>query len=477
MDKFDKKLSEVFKKNIKCSNSYEYTINSTLNNIEVLANNVEEENILDEKNGKSRVNFRVILSLAACMILSFGIINSDDLAERIYEGYEESKNVEVAVVSTGINAKFNNDFIFSNGEITDLQNDSVFTQDSIKIAVDEIKMDDNLLRVTFDMELAKEISKDLKYVPNDSYYLDIELEDLMITDENNNVLYSADMNKAIESLNVGGDERNFLTQTTLKEELEKNEKYFAGNEKHFINSYNNGKVEIIYNFNLIGLNKYYPRSQKLNFDISKIKIINKQHTAEEEELYYSGKWNFNLDIPENVYSRKRVAYKMISNNIGEENEVLKFDVLQTCTEAKLSLKTIDRASLNPAPCLTLINSLEIGEPSTQIRDWFVDLFMASDEYKKYEDDLRKSYLISGEQFEDFEGNRDSGPYLENENGEKFGLSIGPYSNGGGNFTDDNFYQPSMCFKLTQEQMTDKLTLHFTYLEKEYVFELEKDGEV
>ena len=477
MDRFDKKLSEIFKKEIKCSNSYEYTVNSTLNNIEEFAKNIEED-AFNKFKKKSKINLRKIISIAACIILSVGIIKSRNIAEVLYAKYEESKNVEIAVASTGINAKFENDFVVSNAQITDLQNDSVLTQDSIKIAIDEITMDDNLLRVTFDMELAEEISKNIKYNPQDFYYADIKFEDLMITDESENILYSADINKAIEKLNIGGENRKYILQDQLEKELKENEKYVSGNEDYFINKYDNGKVELIYNLNLVGLDKYYPRSQSLNFDISKIRIITEEYTDGEKEFYYSGNWNLKIDIPENVYSRNRVSYKEISNNIGEENKTLKFDVLQTCSEVKLSLKTIDRASLNPAPCLTLINSLEIGEPSTQIRDWFVDLFRASEEYLKYEDDLRKSYLISGERhFENYKGENASGPYLENENGQKFGLSRGPYSNGGGKFTDDNFYQPSLCFELTQEQMTNKLTLHFIYLDKEYVFEYEKESEV
>lgn len=477
MDNFDKSLSEIFKKNIKYSNSYEYTVNSTLNNIEALTQNIEDENIFDEKTNIAKINFRLIISIAACLILSFGIIKSNDLAEMMYAKYEESKEVEIAVAATGINAKFENDFVVSNAKITDLQNDSILTQDSIKIAVDEITMDDNLLRVTFNMELAEEISKKIKYAPEDFYYADIKFEDLMITDENENILYSADVNKAIELLGVGGENRQYILQEQLEKELEENEKYFSGNEEYFINRYENGKVELIYNLNLVGLDEYYPRSKILNFDISKIRIITEEYTDGEEMFNYSGKWNLKIDIPENVYSRNRVSYKEISNNIGEENETLKFDVLQSCTEVKLSLKTIDRASLNPAPCLTLINSLEIGEPTTQIRDWFVDLFRASEEYQKYEDDLMKSYLISGNRFEDYEGKSMSGPYLENENGQKFGLSMGPYSNGGGKFTDDNFYQPSLCFDLKQENLTNKLTLHFIYMEEEYVFEFEKESEV
>lgn len=476
MDSFDKKMREVFKKEIKYTNSYEYTLKSTLNNIEAFSENIEEERYDYEEN-KTSINFRKMMSLTACLILSLGIIKSNDLAENIYTKYEDTKNIEIAVATTGINAKFKNDFAVSNAEIMDLQNDSKLTQDSIKIAIDEITMDDNLLRVTFDMELAEEVSKNIKYNPEDFYYADIKFEDLIITDENGNILYSADINNAIELLGIGGENRRYILQEQLENELNQNEKYFSGNEDYFINKYQNGKVELIYNLNLVGLDKYYPRSKVLNFDIGNIRIITEEYTDGEEIFKYSGKWNFKVDIPENVYSRKRVSFKEISNNIGEENKALKFDVLQTCSEVKLSLKTIDRASLNPAPCATLLNSLEIGEPSTQLRDWFVDLFRASDEYKKYEDDLLKSYLISGIKFEDYEEKNNYGPYLENENGQKFGLNTGPYSNGGGKFTEDNFYQPSLCFDLTQENMTNKLTLHFNYLDKEYVFEFERESEV
>lgn len=477
MDEMDRNLSKIFKKDVKYSNSYEYTVNATLSNIENFASNIEEEKILYNKIKKLKMNFRTLISVAACLVLSLGIIKSHKLAEIMYAKYEGSKNTEVAVTATGINAKFKNDFMISNAEIRDLQNDSVLTQDSIKIAIDEITMDDNLLRITFDMELAEEISKNIKYNPQEFYYADIKFADLMITDENENILYSADINNAIEKLNIGEEDRKYILQDQLEKELEENEKYFSGNDEYFINEYNDGKVELIYNLNLVGLDKYYPRSKSLNFDISKIRIITEEYTDGEEEYNYAGNWNLKVDIPENVHSRNRVSYKEISNNIGEENKTLKFDVLQTCSEVKLSLKTIDRASLNPAPCATLLNSLEIGQPSTQLRDWFVDLFRASDEFKKYEDDLLKSYLISGDKFENYEGKIMSGPYLENENGQKFELSRGPYSNGGGKFTEDNFYQPSFCFELKQEHMTNKLTLHFIYLDKEYVFEYEKESEV
>ena len=477
MDNFDKNLSEIFKKEIKYSNSYEYTIKSTLNNIESFSENIEEENICFENKKDIKFNFRIFISAVACLILSIGIIKSNNLAEMMYAKYQESKKVEIAAIESGINAKFENEYTVSNAEIIDLQNDSKLTQDSIKIAIDEIIMDDNLLRIVFDMDFSKEISSKIKYSPEDFYYTDIKFEDLIITDENENVLYSADINKAIEKLNMKEENERYIPQDELENKLKENEKYFSGNEDYFINKYDNGKVELIYNLNLVGIDKYYPRSKVLNFDIGNIRIITEEYTDGEEIFKYSGNWNLKIDIPENVYSRKRIAYKEVSNNIGKENETLKFDVLQTCSEVKLSLKTIDRASLNPAPCLTLINSLEIGEPSTQLRDWFVDLFRASDEYKKYEDDLLKSYLISGNRFEDYEGKNNYGPYLENENGQKFGLNTGPYSNGGGKFTEDNFYQPSFCFDLKQEHLTNKLTLHFIYLDKEYVFEYEKESEV
>ena len=107
MDKFDKKISEIFKKEIKTSNSYEYTLKSTLNDIEILSNNVDDS-AYEKINVGRKTNFRIILSFASCLILCFGIIKSNDLSELMYAKYDESKNVEIAVAATGINAKFEN---------------------------------------------------------------------------------------------------------------------------------------------------------------------------------------------------------------------------------------------------------------------------------------------------------------------------------------------------------------------------------
>ena len=132
------------------------------------------------------------------------------------------------------------------------------------------------------------------------------------------------------------------------------------------------------------------------------------------------------------------------------------------TEVKTSLKAFEIS--HESPQLKLINAMEVEKPTTQIRDWFVDKLMASDEYKKYEEDMRKIYYIPN-------------AYIENESGNIYKLGRGAYSNGGGNMTEDNYYEPSLEFNFTPKDMTDNLKLHVTYLDTEYVFNLVKEAEV
>lgn len=470
MDEFDRKLSKVFKKNINYSNSYDYTVKSTLNNIETLAQNIPDDKIIQNNNIKSNKNFkslnviRIVSSVAACCILSFGIINSKTLSEKIYNKCEQEKNIEIAV-NKGVSANFNSASNNSIGEIIDLKNDSKLSEDSIKISVDEVVMDDNILSVTLDVGFADEISKNIKYYPEAYYDLEIELSDLMITDEEGNLFFSGNDEKLVKYFGGSFIDNNEIYINNEKKNLNDLEKYYIGKSEYVIKSYKNGHAKIVYNMSFSGMNKYYPRSKKLNFEISKIKLTTEASRKDGGNIYnYSGNWKFSQELPDNIVSRSRISYRPISNNIGEENNVLKFDVMQTHTEIKLSLKTLDVNSLNPAPCRTLSDSLEIGEPSTQIRDWFVDKFRASEEYKKYEDDLQKSYMIMN-------------PYIRTEDGKEYRYSQGIYANGGGIITEDNFYEPILCLDLTKEQASDFLELHFTYLEKEYVFKLEKEAEV
>ncbi len=404
--------------------------------------------------------FKRICTIASCLILIFGIVFSKPISKCVYNYYVAQKGVTIALNARS--AKLNAKTSFSNEEIIDLENNNEgISQDSIKITASDITMDDNNIKLIFDVDLSNKISDKIDYDKG----IDIAFSDLLITDENGDILFISNEEKAYKYLNIdynsGFSQDLKISYDEYKEQLlEQNERYFNGKLNYFVLERTGNNIKLEYDINLVGIEKYFPRCKNINIDIEKITITNGEFS--EKELSYNGKWNINLDIPENIYNRKRYEYKEVSNNYNDEYKVLFFNVLDSGTEVKLSLKAFEKSLESPQ--LKLINAMEVENPTVQIRDWFVDELMASDEYKKYEEELSKLYYIPD-------------TYIEDENGKIYKLGRGNYSNGGGKMTEDNYYEPSLEFNFTPKDMTNSLKLHITYLDTKYVFNLVKEAEV
>lgn len=426
----------------------------------------QKENYMKKENENPYVKLKkqkfifgkTVATVILCSMFTTGIVFSKDMSNYIYNYYHTGKGVEIAI-NNGYNAKFNEGYIISNEEIIDLNNNSQgISQDAIKITVDDIVMDDSSLSIEFNLNLSEKIANKI----DDEKVMEINLKDLLITDENQNILFCLDLDRACEILNIKSEINNSNGNIEYTSLLE-SDQYFDGGLNNFVLEHKNGNIKLIYNMNLVGQDKFYPRSKTLNFEIGEIDIVNDSDSATGGDLlFYKGNWNFSLDLPENVTNRKRTIYKQVNKN--EENKVVSCNVLSTGTQVELSLKTDTSFDTTESPQLKLINAIEIEKPTVQIRDWFVDKLMASDEYKKYEDDLKKIYSIEE-------------AYIENEKGEKFELSVGPFANGGGKITEEGFYEPTLIFDLTTNNMTEKLKLYLRYSDKEFVFELEKEAEV
>lgn len=430
----------------------------------IAISNFQKENYMKNENPyvklkkQKSILGKTVATAVLCSIFTTGIVFSKDMSNYIYNFYRTGKGVEIAI-NNGYNAKFNEEYTISNEEIIDLNNNNQgISQDAIKITVDDIVMDDSSLSIEFSLNLSEEIANKI----DDEKVMEVNLRDLLITDENQNILFCLDLDRACEILNIKSEVNSSNGDIEYNSLLESN-KYFNVGLNNFVLEHKNGNIKLIYNMNLVGQDKFYPRSKKLNFEIGEIDIVNDSDSATGGDLlFYKGNWNFSLDLPENVINRKRNVYKQVNNN--EENKVLSCNILSTGTEVKLSLKTDSSFDTTESPQLKLINTMEIEKPTVQIRDWFVDKLMASDEYKKYEEDLNKIYSIEE-------------AYIENEKGEKFEISVGPFANGGGIITEEGFYEPTLVFDLTTNNITEKLKVYLKYLDKECIFELEKEAEV
>lgn len=423
-------------------------------------------NFNQNNNMRKEYNFliKTLTSISACIVFSCGIIFSKQISTYIYDYAVADK--EKVLINSADTAQFSGEYSVSNEEIIDLENNiQNLSQDNVKIKIEDITMDDNNLEVKFDIEFSDEISKKL----NSEKGLEIEFEDLLITDENNNILVGLNENESIQLLNINCQSEcqknpNLVIGDIEKNILSENEKYFGGNLYSYVLKFNGKKAKLVYSMNLVGQEKYYPRCKYLNFKIEKIKILNDvENDYGGTTLNYQGKWNMNLELPDNIVNRTMISYKMLENTTLGENKVKYCNVLNLGTEIKLRLKAPEIVQTGTSPQLNLINTLEIKNPTTQIRDYFVDELMASDEYKKYEDDLLKVYMIQE-------------AYIEDEKGAKYTDKKGMYSNLDGNVTEDGFYEPTILLGFKEEDSKENFKLHVTYCDVEYIFDLIKEVE-
>lgn len=431
-----------------------------------VSNFQSNNNMKKDRNSKLVLWTRTLTSISACIIFSCGIIFSKNISTHIYN-YASNLKSEKTTVNNGSTAKFSGEYSISNEEIIDLENNNQgISQDNLKIKVENITMDDNNLEVKFDVELSEEISKKL----NSKTGLEVEFEDLLITDEENNVLVGLNSDNVIELLNIDCEEEyqkhlDWEYENIEQNSIKENEKYFGGNIHSYTLKYDKKNASVVYSMNLVGESKYYPRCKNLNFEIGKIRILNNTENGYDETiLNYQGKWNIAVKLPENIVNRKMISYKMLQSQNLDENKIIFFNTLESGTEIKLRLKAPEVSESDTSPQLKLITALELENPSRQIQDYFVDELMASNEYMKYEEDLRKRYMIQD-------------AFIEDENGNQYRGKNGAYSNFGGKITEDGFYEPTILLEYTGENVKDNLKLYVTYFDVEYVFDLVKEGEI
>lgn len=420
----------------------------------------QKEAYMNKKvNIKKEFWYKTICTSVACAVLFCGIIFSKDISKQIYAFYKQNNIVEIATINAHT-AKFDLDYEVSQGEIIDLNSDNQnFPQDAIKIKVEEVAMDDTSLDIMFDMSFCSEISNNVNFED----YIEINMPNISIVDENENIIYCSDKAKTYELLGIDikTSEGNM---SYINDDYLQNEKYFNTNLSSYVFDNQEDSVKVMFSLTLFEQDKYLPRAKNLNISLTNIEILSDIYSDYGTTNFnFKGEWNLNLNLPENIYSRQRNIYNEIIENTSE-NKVLTFNVLSTWTEAVLQLKANEIDKSAGSPQLNLINAIELCEPTTQIRDYFVDELMASEEYKKYEDDLSKNYLIQD-------------AYIEDENGNTYGLASGAFSNAGGSIDDNWNYKPKLILDFKDTDMTDTLKLHVTYLDNEYVFDLVKEGAV
>ena len=383
-----------------------------------ISNFQREEKEMPEKNN-------VIKSLvAAClMIISFsGMVFAKDISVKLCKNFfETGKGVETAINEGYIE----NTNMESKSSISKIENEETgkkIEDTETKVKVEEFIMDDFNLSMTFNVTLSDETKEIIK--PEEIW--EMNFPDLVITDEENNNLTQ------YAGLNV------------------------------FIENRGNNPVKVVYNY-YTGGDNVFPKSKKLKFQMTKIKISNNDETIMgDEEITLTGEWNFELDVPEKMYNRQNIVYKQISTTNPNFN-VLEAEVYETGTDIKLKFKA-EKEPIEPtSPELEFWDSLPEGDElkDIDILNYFDQKLKSTPEYLEYANKWHEVWQYD--------------KYIENENGKKFEMTMSPRENGGVSIDDEGYLESNCTFDLTKYDLTDTITVYVDYHGNKAEIKLKKVG--
>ena len=409
MDETEKKIKEILSQKLDVPNHCTNAIKTAFN-----------------KKTKNSLKFlKISAVICMCLLVTGGIgfAAKDYIKEILKDSFGLGKEVDIAV-EHGYIENVDMDYVTSAVTIDG-------TQYVINTKITDFLMDDMNLSVHFDCEFAD----NLKEVLNIENLSNIQLVDLIVTDENNNIIF----NNNKESF------EKFCTENNLPYRFnEYNENYMNNGLNNFINYKNGNQITFTYNMYTDGT---YPKSQKLNFYFTKIELKEeKKSNDEQNSVILEGDWNISVNVPEKMYNRQSISYKVIS--CSNEN----FDITTaTLYEDRFELGAV--ISNMPEPDTSELMKFLEQHPEDVTKDKELS--------KQLEKLLIEWRPPVGEE------------YIENEKGEKFEVSRSSSARENCNYVGDDKLDLYTTFAMTKYEATDKLTIIITLKETPVIIELKK----
>ncbi len=252
----------------------------------------------------SNIIIKFISLISAFIAITASVVFAKDISKwinNIFKPETTSKGI-IQMAEDGYIQNTNMDFIEDNG---------------ISVKVDNILMDDYNLDIVFEVKSKGNIEP----------IYNIEISDLIISDENNNLIYcSYDRIDLYEDFckkhNIEFSNKNMHNNYT-------NEGYQTEVIERTDNS-----VKFLYKLYSTG----YPKSKKLIFDFKNINIISRVENITNDRVSQNleGEWNIEVDLPEVFYNRKNLIYSVKDKNDKKNNIILK-EAIGTYTEMRIEL--------------------------------------------------------------------------------------------------------------------------------------------
>jgi len=381
-DKFDEKLFDYFK------NNHETPMKIT--------KGIKEINLKEEK--KSIFDFcnmrKVAVAAISLVTVSTGVVFAKDISNFIKNVFYDNEGVNTAVESG---------YVY---EVPNVYADSKDTQ----MRITEMIMDD----YTLDLNMVAQFDKDINVTGIDK----INIPDMIITDDENRILYSSSSQQSVDFCNKKGIDNNY-----------ENIKNITTNTSSSLFIYNSDTNSMNFSINLSASDEKFPLSKKVyvTFNTIEMEGNNQKYTV-------TGNWNTEIKVPSKFLNRESILYKVTNcNNDNVYKDSIKAEVYETGMNFEMTMYWGDYEKWH--------NKME--------------------EMRKQ--DALSSQLINQEK-----------SYVVNENGEKFYPLQSTSSDGGYSFNTDGKLVKWESFGLTKFNMTNKLKVVLTTIDnEEIIIELEK----
>ena len=308
------------------------------------------------------------------------------------------------------------------------------TSNDVSLKINQILLDDYNLDISFGLEFKNmEIPDDIQL---------IKFENIIITDENNTILYHSRSKDFFD---------NFIRTNNLNVEYRKySDNYINSNSSNKSNCTNSNNYNLVYNIS--ANNVTFPKSKSLHIYIENVVLC-----TENNNSVINANWNLTSSLSSSFQNRDTVNYTYVSNEDNDDIVSVTATTYTTGTNLKIEMKM-------PTDKKTLDKLKELIRNSKNSYD------IQNTEY--YDGD----YITENEKFIFTENERIynsfSDIYIENSKGEKFNVT--------NNTNVDNIIYRSMekdyilytcTFDMTTYNCSDNITLHFSYNNKDYSISL------
>lgn len=420
----------------------------------VAISNFEEQEMKNEHTLKNKkkgrlyaMNKKLVAGICSGIILVSGVVFAVNY-DKIISSFGLGNGVDKAV-DEGYIAEPNMEYVESNTQASDELKGITLEDINVNAKIEDFLMDDLNLSAHFDFEFDTKINETIDL----DKYFSMELKDLIVTDEENRILFCMDK-EAFEE---------YCKDNNLDYKFGKfNENYYNCGLNSFVERHykETGSVQLTYN--MYTGDESYPKSKKLNF---KFKQINLKQEGEENIVIIKGNWEINVDVPEKMYNRQSVAYKVVKNE-NPDFEITNATLYNTGFELGIIVSNCPRPEMPQIWKDVWSGKIDNDELNR--------LLIEDENIRKQDEEYERDChpVIIRDYWTDRE-DVDKITYIENEKGQKFITGMSPSRRQDGNFIDGNKFSFYETFELTPTEATDKLKVKVLFKDERYTIELER----